>query len=83
MSKKSRKLKRENPQSRARANPWLRSDGLHALVSGSTPSPKMLDDVTRRYQQEIRNSPLWDEMVREFGEEEAERILMEFRVEIR
>jgi hypothetical protein len=39
--------------------------------------------MTRRYQQEIRNSPLWDEMVREFGEKEAERLLKKFRVEIR
>ena len=43
----------------------------------------MLDDVTRRYQQEIRDSLLWDEMVRESGEEEGERILREFRFEIR
>jgi hypothetical protein len=39
--------------------------------------------MTRRYQQEIRNSSSWDEMVREFGEKEAEQILREFRVEIR
>lgn len=39
--------------------------------------------MTGRYQQEIRESALWDEMVREFGEEEAERILRKFRVEIR
>ena len=51
---------------------WLERDGLHAFVPGSAPLPEVLDDVTRRYQQEIRNSPLWDEMVREFGEEEAE-----------
>jgi len=63
--------------------PWLESDGLHAFVPGSAPSPEVLDDMTRRYQQEIRNSPLWDKMVREFGEEEAERLLREFRVEIR
>jgi hypothetical protein len=43
----------------------------------------MLDDVTRRYQQEIRNSSLWGGMVREFREEEAERLLREFRIEIR
>jgi len=43
----------------------------------------MLDEMTGSYQQKIRESPLWDEMVREVGEEEAERILKEFRVEIR
>jgi hypothetical protein len=43
----------------------------------------MLDDMTRGYQQKVRGSALWDEIVREFGEEEAERILRKFRVEIR
>jgi hypothetical protein len=31
--------------------------------------------LTRRYQQQIRDSLLWDEMVMESGEEEGERIL--------
>jgi len=39
--------------------------------------------MSRRYQQEIRNSPLWDEMVKQLGAEEAERLLREFPVEIR
>jgi len=42
-----------------------------------------MTSILTSYQQRIRESPLWDEMVREFGEEEAERILKEFRVEIR
>ena len=83
VSKKRRKVKRRDPQSGARSMAWLERDGLHALQPGSPPSPEMLDDMTRSYQQQIRESPLWDEMVREFGEEEAERILREFRVEIR
>ena len=62
---------------------WLERDGLHALLPGSPPSPDIVDDMTRRYQQEIRTTPLWDEMVRELGEKEAERLLSEFRVEIR
>ena len=83
MSKKRRKVKTRGAQSRARAIPWLASDGLHALVPGNAPSPETLVEMTRVYQRNIRESPLWDEMVREFGEEEAERILKEFHVEIR
>ena len=83
MSKKTRKVKRRDPQSRARCMPCLERDELYAFVPGSAPSAEMLDDMTRRYQQKIRESPLWDEMVREFGAEEAERILRKFRVEIR
>jgi hypothetical protein len=63
--------------------PYLERDEFHVFVPGNAPSPETLDDMTARYQQRIRESPLWDEMVREFGEEEAERILRKFRVEIR
>jgi hypothetical protein len=72
MSKKRRNVKTRDSQSRARAIPCLGSDGLHALVPGNSPSPETLDEMTRVYQQNIRESPLWEEMVREFGEEEAE-----------
>ena len=83
MSKKRRKLKTRDSQSRAGCMPHLENDGLHVFVPGSAPSPETLDDMTRLYQQNIRKSALWDEMVKEFGEEEAERILRKFRVEIR
>jgi len=39
--------------------------------------------MTQLYQEQIRNSPLWDEMVREFGPEKAEELLREFRAELR
>ncbi len=52
------------------------------LVPGDAPSGALLDQLTEHYQQNIRNSPLWDEIVRRFGTEEAERILKEFRVEV-
>lgn len=72
MSNKRRNVKTRDSQSRARALPRLGSDGLHALVRGNPPSPETLDEMTRVYQQNIRESPLWEEMVREFGEEESE-----------
>ena len=62
---------------------WLDSAGLHALVPGSAPSPEALEEASRLYRQNIRNSPLWDEMVRQFGEDEAIRLLLQFRVEVR
>ncbi len=84
MSKKSRKRKTKRKAGPSTAGPLLRSesDGLHALVPGVPPSPEMLDEMTRLYQQNIRNSPLWEEMVKQFGEEEAERILREFQVKL-
>ena len=83
MSKKGRRRKRRDRQSKVGFMPRLGGDGLHVLLPGTPPSPETLDEMTGSYQQKIRESPLWDEMVREFGEEEAERILRGFRVDVR
>ena len=39
--------------------------------------------LTRNFQKEIRNSKLWPKIVAEFGEEEAERILLDCKGELR
>jgi hypothetical protein len=44
----------------------------------STPS----EQATAIFQQELRQSPLWVKMVAEFGEEEAEKLLQQFRLDI-
>lgn len=62
---------------------WMDDQGLHTLVSGETPSQDVLDEMTRRFQQGIRSSPLWQQMVDEFGAEEAERLLKDFRAQVR
>ncbi len=59
---------------------WLEGDGLHALLPADA-SHATLDEMTTRYQENIRRSPLWDLMVKEYGEEEATRLLQQFRVE--
>jgi glycosyltransferase A (GT-A) superfamily protein (DUF2064 family) len=43
----------------------------------------MLDKKTGSYLQQMRESVLWDKMLRELGEDEAERMLKVFRIEIR
>lgn len=83
-----RKSRRDRARKKGQASPglaasWLDSSGLHAVVPGLPPSPEALDKATRLYQHNIRNSPLWDQMVKEFGEKEAERLLLQFRVEVR
>jgi len=39
--------------------------------------------MTKVYQDKIRNSPLWAEMVELYGQEGAEQVLKQFRVELR
>jgi preprotein translocase subunit SecA len=62
---------------------WADSEGIHHIAPGEKPSPKSLEKMTQEYQKSIRNSPLWDEMVKEFGEEKAKELLKEFKAEVR
>ena len=66
----------------AHAFAWTDDQGLHTLVPGEAPSPEQLEEMSRVYQQQIRLSPLWDQMVAQFGPEQAERLLQAFRVEL-
>ena len=62
---------------------WAEGDGIHALLSGESPSAAQLAELSRQYQDSIRRSPLWHEMVKQFGKERAEELLRDFRVETR
>lgn len=62
---------------------WTDNDGIHFAAPGSPPSPERLEKMTKEYQKQIRNSPLWDEMVQKYGKEKAEQLLKEFKAEIR
>ncbi len=65
------------------AGAWTDDDGLHTMVPGEAPTPEQLLEMSRVYQQKIRSSPLWQEMVDEFGPEKAEAMLKDFRVQLR
>lgn len=80
---KSRKRKISRPTPPPGPPVWLEDDGVHALLPGENPSPEELETLSRRYQEEIRGSPLWDKMLKEYGPQEAERILLKCRVEVR
>ena len=87
MGKKSRikRIKREARQNYSDLPVFTAMDeeGMHALIPGLPPSEERLEEMSKIYQENIRNSPLWDEMVKEYGKEKAEELLKEFRVEIR
>ena len=46
-------------------------------------APEKLEEMTKQYQENLRNSPRWGEMVRKFGRAKAEELLKECRVELR
>ena len=60
----------------------MEDDGLHCMIPGETPSEEVLAEMTEEYQKQIRNSPMWDEMVKEFGQKKAEELLKQCRAKL-
>jgi len=65
---------------------WEEEDGIHSLtpgpISGVAPS-EFAEEMTANFQRQMRESPMWDQMVEQFGEDEAERLLKECKFESR
>jgi hypothetical protein len=61
---------------------WLEDDGMHYILPGTVPSPEHIEEMTRDYQENIRNSELFNAWVKEFGIKRAEELLQECRVKI-
>jgi hypothetical protein len=87
MGKKSRKKRLKREQNSLDLNlpifSQMDQEGLHALIPGHPPSKEKLDEMSKVYQDKIRNSPLWKEFVEQYGIKKAEEMLKECRVEIR
>ncbi len=62
---------------------WLDEEGMHFIQPGQPPTEEELEAMTKTYQEKIRNSPLWPEIVAQLGEEEAEKALQGCRAELR
>ena len=85
--KKIRKKKADKSRNTPNAfNPsaltWTDNDGVHLLEQGTPPSPDQLDAMTKQFQESIRNSPMWSDMVRQFGKKKAEELLLECRANL-
>lgn len=52
--------------------------GLHAIIPDVSPTD--IEALEKSYQENIRNSPIFNEMVKKFGKEKAEELLKEFKV---
>ena len=84
MGRKSR-LKRERRQMRELHDAsFMNIEGFHASVP--IPPGKSVEEIqskiTAEYQKNIKASPVWDEIVKMYGEDEAENILKEFEAKI-
>lgn len=70
------------PSSGKDTSPWIDEDGLHSVHKGNPPSIEEQEKMTKKYQNNIRKSPLWHKMVKEYGKEKAEEMLCDFKVKI-
>ena len=61
------------------SNSWIDDEGIHFVGKGSPPSIEEQEKMTKEYQKNIKKSPLWGMMVKEYGEEKAEEMLKEFQ----
>ena len=62
---------------------WADEEGMHFIAQGAKPTDAEIEQMSKSYQNNIRHSPLWDEMVREFGKEKAQELLKEFKAEVK
>jgi hypothetical protein len=61
---------------------WV-DDGMNFVNNGNPPSIEEQEEMTKKYQKNIKKSPIWTKMVQEYGEEKAEEMLKYFQVQIK
>jgi hypothetical protein len=83
IKKKTKKAKRAPTPSSLPALTWMDDEGMHLLAQGTAPSPDQLEEMTKKFQERIRKSPMWEEMVRTFGKEKAEELLLQCRAKLK
>jgi len=59
---------------------WMAPDGVHVVAPGGPLTPAAWDHLTQTYQNQVRQSPMWKQMVQEFGKAKAAERLKEFQV---
>ena len=62
---------------------WVQDGELEALVPGVAPEPAELAEFDRRWREKLRASPLWPQMVAQFGPERAEQLLQQCEMKIK
>ena len=60
---------------------WQDEKGIHYVSPGEPLSPEELEQMTKNYQEKIRQSPIWDEIVKKYGLKKAEELLKECKAE--
>ena len=67
-------FKRKNKESGSQTGIFRRR------MFGKKPTPEQVEIMTLKYQEGIRNSPVWGQMVEQFGKKKAEELLKECKI---
>jgi hypothetical protein len=86
----SRKRRTRSKKRKLVQKPWTAPDGDQTWIDGAAlhivtpqaPAPEMLDLLADQIQQQLRNSPLWDELVASYGIPGAERVIQQCRARL-
>ena len=62
------------------SNTWVGDEGMHFIGKGAPPSPEEQERMTKEYQKNIKKSPMWKMMLKEYWKEKAEEMFKEFHV---
>lgn len=62
---------------------WIDQQGLHLAIPGDQPDPQLLQRLSETFQQKLRDSPLYQQLVDAYGPAEAEKIIQQCRAQLR
>jgi hypothetical protein len=52
------------------------------MLLPGVPTPELLEELSRNLQEQLRHSPLWNELIEQYGQERAEQILQRCRAQL-
>ena len=61
---------------------WTENDSYHAIIEGVRPTAAQLSEMSKIFQENIRNSAIFMELIEQFGYNQAEKLLQEFKVKL-
>lgn len=61
---------------------WIDDQGIHAILPGEKPDAETLERMSIAFQQKIRNSPMFVELVNTYGLAKAEELLAQCRAQL-
>jgi hypothetical protein len=62
---------------------WIDEQGVHTLIPGDRPDPQTLKRMSETFQQKLRNSPLYQQLIDAYGPVKAEEIILQCQAQLR